>query len=196
MKGDEIISFKSLQDFTEIVPFWFSPEVQPLWFEKNPEFDDSIRRRFGNIYQEVVKSLEGVDLDKLDVSLNDALALIIILDQFPRNMFRDKPEAFATDNLALSLAKTVSQKTFQVELPSPAHYNFLYMPFMHSENLKDQEEGIRLFSSIPGNDLTVSYAKLHREIIAQFGRFPHRNKILGRVSTAEEIEHLKKFQGF
>ena len=196
MKGDGIISFKSLQDFTEIVPFWFSPEVQPLWFEKNPEFDDSIRRLYGNTYQEVVKSLEGLDLDKLDVGLDEALALIILLDQFPRNMFRDKPEAFATDNLALYLSKTISRKTFETELSSAAHYNFLYMPFMHSENLKDQEEGIRLFSCIPGNERTVSYAKLHWDIIALFGRFPHRNKILGRASTAEEIEHLKEFQGF
>lgn len=190
------MSFKSLPVFAEIVPFWFSPEVQPLWFEKNPEFDGSIRQRFGNIYQDVVKSLEGLDLDKLDLGLGDALALIIALDQFPRNMFRDKPEAFATDNLGLSLSKTISRKTFETELPSAAHYNFLYMPFMHSETLKDQEEGIRLFSSIPGNDRTVGYAKLHRDIIARFGRFPHRNKILGRASTAEEIDHLKEFQGF
>lgn len=196
MKGDGIISFKSFPDFTEIVPFWFSPEVQPLWFEKNPEFDDSIRHRFGNIYQEVVKSLERLDLDKLALDLDDALALIIALDQFPRNMFRDKPESFATDALALSLSRNVSQKTFATELSSAAHYNFLYMPFMHSETLEDQEEGIRLFSSIPGNDGTVGYAKLHRDIIARFGRFPHRNKILGRASTAEEIDYLKEFQGF
>ncbi|MGV8948594.1 MAG: DUF924 family protein [Candidatus Paracaedibacter sp.] len=196
MKGDGIISFKSLPKFTEIVPYWFSPEVQPLWFEKNPEFDDSIRRHFGDTYQQVIKALKGLDLDKLDVGLNEALSLIILLDQFPRNMFRDKPEAFATDNLALSLSKTISRKIFETELSSAAHYNFLYMPFMHSENLKDQEEGIRLFSSIPGNDYTVSYAKLHRDIIAQFGRFPHRNKILGRASTAEEIDYLEEFQGF
>lgn len=196
MKVAKIMSFKSLSAFAEIVPFWFSPEVQLLWFEKNPKFDDSIRRRFGNTYHEVVKSLEGLDLDKLDVGLEDALSLIIVLDQFPRNMFRDKPEAFATDAFALSLSQNISRKTFEAELPSAAHYNFLYMPFMHSENLKDQEEGVRLFSSIPGNDRTVSYARLHRDIIAQFGRFPHRNKILGRSSTAEEIDHLKEFQGF
>jgi uncharacterized protein (DUF924 family) len=190
------MSFRSLQDFTEIVSFWFSPEVQPLWFEKNPEFDDSIRRRFGHTYEEAVRLLKGVDLDKLDIDLNEALALIIILDQFPRNMFRDKPKAFATDALALSLSRNVSQKYFEAKLPSSAHYNFLYMPFMHSEVLKDQEEGIRLFSSIPGNDRTIGYAKLHKDIIAQFGRFPHRNKILGRASTAEEIAYLKEFQGF
>jgi uncharacterized protein (DUF924 family) len=144
----------------------------------------------------LVKRLQGEDLDKLDVSLEDALSFIIALDQFPRNMFRDTPKAFATDGLALSLSKNVRQKNFETVLASPAHYNFLYMPFMHSENLEDQEEGIRLFSSIPGNDRTVAYAILHRDIIARFGRFPHRNKTLGRSSTAEEIDYLKEFQGF
>ena len=132
----------------------------------------------------------------MDGGLEEALAFVIILDQFPRNMFRDTPEAFASDDLALSLSKNVICKGFEKELPSSAHYNFLYMPFMHSENLNDQEEGIRLFASIPGNEQTVAYAKHHRDIIAQFGRFPHRNKILGRSSTPEEQEHLKEFQGF
>ena len=193
---EQIISFKSLPEFTEIVTFWFSPEAQPLWFEKNPAFDESIRRRFVRTYEELAQKLRGEDLDTLDVGLDEALSLIIALDQFPRNMFRDTPQAFTTDDLALSLAKTMSRKSFEAKLPSSAHYNFLYMPFMHSENLEDQEEGIRLFSSIPENERTVSYAKLHRDIIARFGRFPHRNKILERPSTMEEIDFLKEFQGF
>lgn len=188
--------FQPLSEPMEILTFWFSPEVQPLWFEKNPEFDESIRRRFGNIYLELIDKFKGVALDKLDINLEDALAWVIALDQFPRNMFRDTSKAFVTDDLALSLSKNISQRSFETELPSSAHYNFLYMPFMHSENLEDQEEGIRLFSSIPGNERTVDYARQHRDIIAQFGRFPHRNKILGRLSTTEEQEHLKAFQGF
>ena len=196
MNGVQIMIFKALPTSMGIVAFWFSPEVQPLWFEKNPEFDEAIRRYFGNIYQELVQKLRDEDLDTLDVDLEEALAWVIALDQFPRNMFRDTPQAFTTDDLALSLAKTMSRKNFEKKLPSSAHYNFLYMPFMHSENLEDQEEGIRLFSSIPENERTVSYAKLHRDIIARFGRFPHRNKLLARPSTVEEIHFLKEFQGF
>jgi len=180
----------------EIVPFWFSPEVQPLWFEKNPDFDESIRCRFGHTYQELVRKLRSKELDEREISLEEALSIIIALDQFPRNMFRDTPQAFATDSLALALSKSISQKSSEKKLPSSAHYNFLYMPFMHSENLEDQEEGIRLFSDILENEQTVDYAKQHRDIIARFGRFPHRNKILGRPSTTEEQEYLKEFRGF
>ncbi len=190
------MSYKSLPPSMGTIAFWFSPEVQPLWFDKNPDFDEAIRLRFGDTYHELVKKLKDEGLNKVDVSLDDVLAFVIILDQFPRNMFRDTPEAFASDDLALSLSKNIVHKGFEKGLPSSAHYNFLYMPFMHSENLNDQEEGIRLFSSIPGNEQTVAYAKHHRDIIAQFGRFPHRNKILGRSSTPEEQEYLKEFQGF
>ena len=143
-----------------------------------------------------MRKLQSKELDEREISLEEALSFIITLDQFPRNMFRDTPQAFATDSLALALSKSASQRSFEKKLPSSDHYNFLYMPFMHSENLEDQEEGIRLFSSIPGNELTVDYAKQHRDIIARFGRFPHRNKILGRSSTVEEQQYLKEFKGF
>jgi len=111
-------------------------------------------------------------------------------------MFRDTPQAFATDVIALQIAKNAIQRGYDQELASVKQRNFLYMPFMHSENLIDQEEGIRFFSHIPDNDQTVMYAKHHRDIICQFGRFPHRNKILGRESTWAEIEYLKQFSGF
>lgn len=190
------MSFKAPPVSMDIVTFWFSPEVQPLWFEKNPDFDETIRQRFGNTYQEMIDKFKGVELDKLDMNLEEALAAVIALDQFPRNMFRDTPKAFATDGLALSLSKSIIHKKQEKKLPSAAHYNFLYMPFMHSESLEDQEEGIRLFSSISGNERTVDYARQHRDIVKRFGRFPHRNKILGRPSTVEEQEYLKVFQGF
>lgn len=190
------MSYQSLPESMRIIDFWFSSEVQPLWFDKNPDFDEVVRLRFGDIYHELVRKLRDEGLDTLNVDLEDALAFVIILDQLPRNMFRDTPEAFASDDLALSLSKTIIRKGIEEKLPSSAHYNFLYMPFMHSESLNDQEEGIRLFSSIPGNEQTVAYANHHRDIIAQFGRFPHRNKILGRSSTPEEQEYLKDFQGF
>jgi uncharacterized protein (DUF924 family) len=111
-------------------------------------------------------------------------------------MFRNTPKAFATDELALKISKMAVEKGLDRELAQTAHYNFLYMPFMHSENLDDQEEGIRLFSSIPGNDMTISYARQHRDIIARFGRFPHRNKVLGRESTPKEEAFMKEFAGF
>lgn len=181
---------------TDVIEFWFSPEVKPLWFEKNPEFDESILRRFGPFYQELVERLRSDGWNNSCENLEEILSFIIALDQFPRNMFRDTPKAFATDDLALSLSKSVSRKNFDITLPSSDHYNFLYMPFMHSENLEDQEEGLRLFSKIPENEETIAYAKWHRDIIAQFGRFPHRNKILGRLSTREEQKYLEEFKGF
>lgn len=178
-----------------ITTFWFSSEVQPFWFAKDNNFDETIRRRFGKVYQEVVEKLKRSSEDILQSS-EDALAYVIVLDQFSRNMFRDTPKAFATDEMALTIAQIAIQKGLDRELPSSAHRNFLYMPFMHSENLEDQEEGIRLFSRIPGNEQTVGYARQHRDIIAKFGRFPHRNKVLERPSTADEIKFLKEFQGF
>ena len=188
--------FQPSLDPIEIVTFWFSPEVKPLWFEKNREFDEVISRRFGNFYEELVKSLRSESWNNFCEGPEEVLPFIITLDQFPRNMFRDTPKAFATDDLALSLSKSISRKGFDMTLPSPDHYNFLYMPFMHSESLEDQEEGLRLFSAISENDETVAYSKWHRDIIEKFGRFPHRNKILGRSSTVEEQEYLKEFKGF
>ena len=180
----------------EIIKFWFSPQVKNLWFEKNHEFDESILHRFGNFYQELATSLRTEGLNNSYENIEEILSFIITLDQFPRNMFRDTPKSFATDDLALSLAKSISQKEVDIKLPSLDHYNFLFMPFMHSENLEDQEEGLRHFSKIPGNDESVDYSKWHRDIIKQFGRFPHRNIILGRPSTVEEQHFLKEFKGF
>lgn len=187
--------YKSLPLSMKIIDFWFSPKVQLFWFVKDNDFDETIRQRFEKAYHEVILKFKDGKLDALK-SGEDALACVIVLDQFSRNMFRDTPKAFATDDLALKISKMAIQKGLDRELPSSAHSNFLYMPFMHSENLDDQEEGIRLFSLIPRNEQTVAYARQHRDIIARFGRFPHRNKILGRISTPEEIEFQKKFQGF
>lgn len=189
------MSYKSLPISMSILEFWFSPEVQPFWFVKDHNFDQNLVKRFGKTYEEAVLNFNQ---EKLDIFKNgeEALALVLIFDQLSRNMFRDTPKAFATDNLALTIAKKSVEKGVDRQLSTEAQHNFLYMPFMHSEKLDDQEEGIRLFSMIPGNEQTVSYARQHRDIIAKFGRFPHRNKILGRISTAEEVEFEKIFGGF
>lgn len=178
-----------------VLNFWFSSEAEPLWFMKDPQFDESIRKQFGSIYEEALKKYQGGDFTDIKTG-KEALALVILFDQFSRNMFRDTPKAFAADELALKISKLAVAKGLDRELIDNAQHNFLYMPFMHSENLSDQEEGIRVFSSIAGNDMTISYARQHRDIIARFGRFPHRNKVLGRISTAEEEDFLKEFAGF
>ncbi len=189
------MSHKSLSAAMDIVSFWFSAEVQPFWFMKDKDFDQTIRQRFEKAYNEAaVKFKDGIP-DGITGG-QEALAFVIVFDQFSRNMFRDTPKAFATDDLALRISKMAVQKGLERELPSSAHHNFLYMPFMHSEELRDQEEGIRLFSLLPGNDQTIAYARQHRDIIGRFGRFPHRNKILGRMSTPEEAEFLREFPGF
>ncbi len=187
------MSYQSLPSHIGILDFWFAPDVQPNWFVKDSAFDDDIRHRFGKIFQEVVETVgNGKELK----SGEEALTFVIVLDQFSRNMFRGSSQAFATDEMAIHLSKAAIKKGLDKELSSAAHANFLYMPFMHSENLEDQEEGIHLFSRISDNNQTVAYAKQHRDIIARFGRFPHRNEILGRISTPAEMEFLKEFQGF
>jgi len=119
-----------------------------------------------------------------------------VFDQLPRNIFRNTSQAFATDDYALNLSKAAIHLGLDKKLPTTEQINFLYMPFMHSENFEDQEEGIRLFSSISQNEQTVSYAVQHMDIIKKFGRFPHRNEILKRSSTPEENEFLKSFSWF
>ena len=178
----------------DILSFWFSPETEPKWFVKDPTFDESIRELFGLIYEEMLAESNKPLINEISKA-TDALAGVIILDQFPRNMFRDTPQAFATDPMAISLAKAAIVKGLDQHL-TPIQRNFLYMPFMHSESLADQEEGVRLFSSQPSNDYTVAYAIQHRDIIKEFGRFPHRNAVLGRKSTPEELKFLTDHPGF
>lgn len=179
----------------DILDFWFSAQVEPFWFSKDDDFDASIVSQYGKLYEAMVADCRDKKLKEI-TSGQEALALVILFDQFSRNMFRNSPKAFATDDLALAISKRAIEKGFDRELTSLDHYNFLYMPFMHSENLEDQEEGIRLFSGLPGNEQTVSYARHHRDIIVKFGRFPHRNNALGRTPTPEEVEFGKTFTGF
>ena len=166
----------------EILDFWFSQTARSKWFAKDPAFDSKITQKFLSTYQLAKQQ----DLDWPE-SPESYLALVILFDQFPRNIFRNKPEAFATDSMARDIAKKAIAKGFDSQL-SDEHRKFFYMPFMHSEKLSEQEYSVELFTKLGNN----KYAILHRQIIERFGRFPHRNEILERQSTEAELKFLKE----
>jgi uncharacterized protein (DUF924 family) len=164
-----------------VLTFWFGQDKK-AWFAKNPAFDAEIRSRFLETY-------EAALLGKLDDWKNEsrgALALVILLDQFPRNLFRDTARAFEGDALARAAARSIVDRGWDRAL-SPDERTFVYLPFEHSESLDDQELSLRLFE---GNE-NFEWARRHWDIIKRFGRFPHRNAMLGRASTPEEIAFLK-----
>jgi len=170
----------------EILHFWFEECEEKQWFEKSDDFDAMMRERF---LDDVEKALLGGYDDWVD-TLNGRLALILLLDQFTRNIFRDTPRAFAGDDKALSLCLDGIQLGLLEEL-SDHRVWFFILPMEHSEVLAIQEASLPLFKKYPPEDC-YEYAVKHHEIITRFGRFPHRNNILGRQSTAEEIEFLKE----
>ena len=180
-----------------MLTFWFGadpqtdyPQQRKLWFGKNPAFDMDVRNRFLGDYQAAAAGA----LEDWKQSEKSCLALILLLDQFPRNMFRDTPQAFATDAKALSTAKHAVASRFDRAL-QPVERMFIYLPFEHSENLHDQKRSLALFRSLtsaPELAGVVDYAQKHFDIIARFGRFPHRNRILGRESTPEELAFLEQ----
>jgi len=171
---------------TEILEFWFK-EIEPSqWWVKDENFDERLRQRFLDIH----KKAANCELYEWRKTSLGALAEIIVLDQFSRNMFRDKPESFAYDSLALALSQSAIASGFDAELP-PEKRSFLYMPFMHSESLVIHSVADSLFTKL-GNPSAIKFENKHREIIEQFGRYPHRNKILGRVSTVEEEAFLRQ----
>lgn len=181
----------------QILAFWFGKpdeadygKPRKVWFTKNPEFDQEVRSRFLINYQQAAAG----HLDDWKASPLGCLALIILLDQFPRNMFRGQPQAFATDPQALAYAQHTVAQGFDKEL-LPIQRGFVYLPFEHSENLAHHRQAIKLFSTLkdyPECASGVDYAHRHFKVIERFGRFPHRNKILGRETTPEEAEFLKQ----
>lgn len=181
----------------EILDFWFGSPDEPgygkpksFWFNKKPEFDEELQMRFLTDYQ---KAAAG-NLDDWINASDSCLALILLLDQFPRNMFRDTPQAFATDWEALSAAQHAVAQGYDKKL-LPVQRWFIYLPFEHSENLEHQRQAVRLFQQLgddPDSASCIDYAIRHMQVIQRFGRFPHRNEILGRVSTLEEKEFLKQ----
>jgi uncharacterized protein (DUF924 family) len=181
----------------QILDFWFGKpdeadygKPRKVWFTKNPEFDQEVRSRFLIDYQQAAAG----HLDDWKASPLGCLALIILLDQFPRNMFRGQPQAFATDPQSLAYAHHTVTQGFDKEL-LPIQRCFVYLPFEHSENLAHQRQAIELFSTLkdyPECASGVDYAHRHLKVIERFGRFPHRNEILGRETTPEEAEFLKQ----
>ncbi len=151
---------------------------------KNESLDRQIERRFGQTHRSLARTVEA----QWHENANARLAAIIVLDQFPRNIFRDTPHAFATDPLALREAELALEAGADMEVDEGRRI-FFYMPFEHSENLVHQDKAVELCLAL-GNQQYLDYAEAHRAVISQFGRFPHRNKILARPSTAEELKYL------
>jgi uncharacterized protein (DUF924 family) len=177
-----------------VYQFWFPPDAgdgpRREWFVKDEAFDQQIRERFGALIEQALAGgLRAWDAE----GPRSALARILLLDQFTRNTWRGTPIAFAGDHLALQAAQDMVDADEDLALP-PFQRAFVYMPFEHAENMAMQDQAVALFTRLahahPALNDMLDYARRHREVIARFGRFPHRNAILGRSSTQEETEFL------
>lgn len=175
---------------SDILRFWFSETDKKYWFNATDAFDADIRNRFETPAMAAASSLLETVPHDWEGSVEGSLALILMLDQFPRNMYRGTPGAFAWDDLALGLAARIVEKSWDLKTPQNRRA-FIYMPFMHSEDLAMQEKCVALCDSRLEDANTLFHAKAHRKVIGQFGRFPHRNSILGRENTAAEKAFLE-----
>lgn len=172
-----------MKDFSkDVLGFWFEELEPQMHFTASPQLDTTIRDRFLPLYEALIAQPPEADV----ATAETMLAAIIVLDQFPRNMFRRTAQAFAADPLALTLARAAIQRGLDLEIDE-ARRGFVYMPLMHAENLADQDLCVAKFDAMGGNP----YAAEHRDIIAKFGRFPYRNAVLGRRSTADELAYLE-----
>ncbi|MEO9685920.1 MAG: DUF924 family protein [Tateyamaria sp.] len=169
----------------EILRFWLDECSPKQWFVQDDEFDQIIRDRFLETWVAATKGEYALWL----TYPNGALAYIILTDQFPRNMFRDSGAAFSTDRAALAVAKSAIAKGWDMRIDPPAR-QFMYMPLEHSENLSDQDRVVRLTCERMQDDSFLLHAQAHREVIRLFGRFPHRNVVMNRTSTASEQAYL------
>lgn len=186
-----------MTQFIKILDFWFGREDEAdygkrraIWFASDAEFDRRIQISFQEDYQQAAAG----KLDHWKESPKSCLALILLLDQFPRNVFRGTSQAFATDAQALYIAEHAVRKGYDRQLLICQRW-FVYLPFEHSEELERQRQSVELFRQLghnPDNADVIGYAIRHLEIIERFGRFPHRNEILGRTTTYEEAEFLKQ----
>lgn len=185
-----------LQSDEDVLDFWFGApgsaahgQARAEWFRKSDVFDAAVREKFMPLYERAAAG----GLQAWESAPRSLLALIIVTDQFPRNMFRDDPRAFATDACALSAAQRMVDLAWDRRLSALERW-FAYLPFEHAEDLGMQERALALFGGLAGDDAaladTLEWARKHHAVIARFGRFPHRNAILGRISTAQELEFL------
>ncbi|SBS33695.1 hypothetical protein MAQ5080_02651 [Marinomonas aquimarina] len=172
--------------YQTVLDFWFI-EIEPAqWWQKDVAFDRDIERRFAVLHEQA----KAGELYDWRATAHGSLAEIIVLDQFSRNIYRDQPEAFACDPLALALAQFAIEKGMDKSL-SQTERSFLYMPFMHSESKRIHSQALRLFEDL-GNANNLDFERQHKAIIDRFGRYPHRNDILGRESSAEERAFLEQ----
>lgn len=170
----------------EVLEFWLDQVGEDGWYRTDPAVDEVCRTRFGPL---VRAAAEG-RLASWEETRAGSVALLVLLDQFPRNIYRRDPRAFAADPLARAVADRAIAKGFDRETPAPERC-FFYLPFEHSESLADQDRAVALFEErMPDDEDSIRHAHLHRELIQKFGRFPHRNAVLGRESTPEEVAHL------
>ncbi|MBV8574013.1 MAG: DUF924 domain-containing protein [Acetobacteraceae bacterium] len=172
----------------DVLAFWFADgpaRYRDAWFDATPEFDAGCAARFGN----ALRDARSGALDHWAEEPRGALALVVLLDQLSRNIHRGTPDAYAADPQALAVARAALARGFDVGL-APVERLFLYLPFEHAESLAEQEESVRLFEGLRGTydgaESAIDAAHWHHEVIRRFGRFPHRNAVLGRASTPEE----------
>ncbi len=173
-----------------ILNFWFKELTPQQWWKKDPLLDEHIKSRFALIHHHATQG----ELFEWRDTAEGCLAEIIILDQFSRNIFRNQPQSFAYDGMALVLAQEAIRKEFNKQL-STSQKAFLYLPFMHSESLEMHQHALKLFAE-PGLESNFDFEKKHLEIIKRFGHYPHRNSVLGRPTTDEEELFLKDNPGF
>ncbi len=186
LEGSAIADHPEEKWVGDVLKFWFEETAPDRWFEKDPTFDGTVRERFLGLHETLVSRGD----DALLADARTALAAVIVLDQMSRNMFRDTPRAFAADAQALRLAEAAVARGLDADL-SKDQRMFLYLPFQHAEDRRLQARSVALTAGLGDAELQ-KWADAHRAIIDRFGRFPHRNRILGRPSTAEEIEFLKQ----
>ncbi len=177
-------------EIENVIGFWYADQSRSLWFSSNPEFDSKITDRFESLWQAARDS----QLADWKNTPQGSLALSIVLDQFPLNMYRGEVKSFSTESQAIEIAKHAVAVGQDKQLPRE-QVAFLYMPLMHSEDLADQDESVRLFEST-GLFENTRFARHHREIVRRFGRFPHRNEVLNRKSTPEELTYLASDEAF
>lgn len=172
--------------YKEVLEFWYRPDNKSKWFLKDEDFDNELREKFYDIW---LKGCEGLLSDWRE-TLEGRLAEIIVLDQFSRNLCRGKASSFTQDKMALVLAQEAIRKDGFYEMGMEER-KFILMPFMHSESKQIHDRSIILFEEL-GDSGSRDYAYKHKEVIDKFGRYPHRNQVMGRISTKDEIEFLKK----
>jgi len=173
----------------DLIDFWFSERVSKLWYNSNSEFDNELETAFSKMYS---AACDG-ELDSWKETKLGCLALIILFDQYPLNVFRNNKKSFATEQHAIDVAEYCIAQKFDLKLTN-IQRSFIYMPFMHSEAIEQQKLSIELFKSL--NPDNLKFAHHHHDIIAQYGRFPHRNDILGRDSTQAELDYLASSEAF